>query len=280
VVVLVLVAVRFVPVLQNWISMHDQNPGSGQFLHRNKPNGMKQFVYLSAFAESLSLPVALAAVVGIYLLWRRDRTLAVYLTSVALFPILFLTLISARTPVSQFYLVPSLPVFFIGAGVFLDRLFQIDWKLEPQWLLPAVITIMALTAGAPTLISQYLNGRRFDFRGVAQWLQPRMATGDPVFSDQPMVLAHYLPKAKIDKLRKAPALDQAFGALQQTGRSGALWIVAPQPAHTFRFDLKEGGLAGWIYEHCELRNTVGVGRVDFRQQYLQVYRCPARAPEG
>jgi hypothetical protein len=280
-VVLVLVAVRFVPVLQDWITMHDKNPGSGQFLHRNKPNGVKQLVYLAAFAESLSIPVALAAVTGIYLLWReKDRVLASYLMSLALFPIAFLTLISARTPVSQFYLVPTLPVFFIGAGVFLDRLFDVDWKAHPRWLLPAMVTVMALTAGAPTLISQYLNGRRFDFRGVAQWLQGRMATGDLIFSDQPMVLAHYLPEVKIDKLRTAPALREALGTLQQPGRGGTLWIVAPQPAHTFRTDLKEGGLASWIYDHCELRNTVGVGRVDFRQQYLQVYRCPARSAAG
>jgi hypothetical protein len=33
-----------------------------------------------------------------------------------------------------------------------------------------------------------------------------------------------------------------------------------------------------MYEHCQLRNTVGVGRVDFRQYHLQVYRCPAATP--
>ena len=40
--------------------------------------------------------------------------------------------------------------------------------------------------------------------------------------------------------------------------------------------LGEGGLARWLYSNCQLGNTVGVGRIDFRQQYLQVFRCPPR----
>ena len=275
------IALRFIPVLQYWISMHDTNPGSGQFLNRPKANGIKQIVYLAAFVESLTLPVALSAAAGIYLLWRgRDRFLAHYLMSLALFPIAFLTLLSARTPVSTFYLVPTLPVFFIGAGVFLDRLFEVDWKLRPQWLLPAIVTTVVLTAGAPTLISQYRNGRRFDFRGVAHWMKTRLAAGDVVFSDQPMVLAHYLPGREVQKLRKTGPLEQSLDSLHQSGGGGALWIVAPAPAHAFRTDLKQGGLARWLWDNCQLRNTIGVGRVAFRQQYLQVYRCPPQAPGG
>ena len=34
-------------------------------------------------------------------------------------------------------------------------------------------------------------------------------------------------------------------------------------------------MTGWIYENCQLRNTVGVARLDFRQNQLQVYRCPS-----
>jgi hypothetical protein len=185
---------------------------------------------------------------------------------------------NTRTPVSTFYLVPTLPVIFIGAGVFLDRLFEVDWKLRPQWLLPAIVTVVILAAGAPTLVSQYRNGRRFDFRGVAQWLNTRVAAGDVVFSDQPMVLAHYLPGRQVQKLRQTGPLEQSLDSLNQSGGGGALWIVAPAPAHAFRTDLKQGGLARWMWDNCQLRNTVGEGRLDFRQQYLQVYRCPPQAP--
>jgi hypothetical protein len=281
IVVIAVIAVRFIPVLQNWIAIHDKNPGSGQFLNRPKENGLKQIVYLSAFAESLTLPVVLGAAAGICLLWReRDRFLALYLISLALFPIGVITLLSTRTPVSTFYLVPTLPVFFIAAGVFLERLFEVDWKLHPQWLLPVTLTAVILAAGAPTLISQYRNGRRFDFRGVAQWLEKRVASGDVVFSDQPMVLAHYLPATLVQKLRTTGPLAESLEGLHQAGGGGTLWIVAPAPAHAFRTNLKQGGLAHWMYDNCQLRNTIGVGRIDFRQQYLQVYRCPPKPAEG
>lgn len=270
------IAARVIPLFQDWISMHDQNPGMGQFLRGPKRGpGIKQMVLLAAYLESLTLPVVLGGAVGVYLVWReRDRTLGLFLASLALFPLVFIALVSARTPVSTFYLLPTAPVFFIGVGVFLDRVFQVDWGVRLRWLVPATILAVFILAGAPTLVSQYRNGRRFDFRGVAQWMEPRLSQGDIVFSDQPMVLAHYLDGQPVQKLRANPApLEEAASEVQQSGGE-ALWIVAPAPAHAFRTNLKPGGLAGWMYGNCQMRNTVGVGRLDFRQQYLQVYRCP------
>ncbi len=282
VVVLVAISIRLIPILQAWITMHDKNPGMGQFLLRPPmAQGVKQILLLVAYFEGLTLPVTLAAVAGIYLLWReRDRELGVYLASLVIFPLAFIALISVRTPVSTFYLLPTAPVFFLGAGIFLDRLFATGWNLRPRWLMPVTITAMIVVAGTPTLVSQYRNGRRFDFRGVAHFLVPRLGQHDIIYSDQPMVLAYYLKGPKVEKLRHNPApLKQARGELQQSGR-GTLWVIAPAPAHALRTNLKQGGLAHWIYENCQLHNTVGRGRLDFRQQYLQVYGCPpSAAPE-
>jgi mannosyltransferase len=278
-IVLVVIAARFVPVLYGWISMHDNKaPEVGQFLlHPPIARGLKQIFFLVNFVESLTVPVVLTAMAGIYVLWKeRDRPLATVLTYLSVFQVAFITLLSLRTPVSTFYLLPAVPAFYVGAGVFLDRLLQVDWKLQPRWLLPATIAAAILAAGAPTLVSQYRNGRRFDFRTVAQWLQRRLTPEDVIYSDQPMVLAHYLPGTKVQKLRHNPApLQESVHLLRQSRGSGALWIVAPAPAHAFRTNLKPGGLANWMYANCQLRNTIGVGRVDFRQQYLQVYRCPS-----
>ena len=272
-----LVAVRMVPVLQHWISLHDKNPGSGEFLLRVPGGaGPKQVFYVLAFVESLSLPVVLAALLGIGLLWqRRDRQLAIFLTSLAAFPLAFLTLISLRTPVSQYYLLPTVPVFFLAAGVFLDEVFGTEWNLRPRWLIPAALTAIVLTAGAPTLISFYRDGRRYDFRGIAHWMQGRVAQGDAVFSDQPMVLAHYLRGARVQRLRDPAALEESLGALRRSPQGEAVWVVAPARSHAFRTSPKLGSLNRWVYDNCRLRNTIGVGRVDFRQHYLQVYRCAA-----
>ncbi len=60
-----------------------------------------------------------------------------FLASLVIFPLAFLCLILFRTPVSTYYLLPAAPVFFLGAGVFLDRVFADGDSLRPRWLMPA-----------------------------------------------------------------------------------------------------------------------------------------------
>jgi 4-amino-4-deoxy-L-arabinose transferase-like glycosyltransferase len=267
---------RVVPLLHDWITMHDKNPGMGQFLLGPKKGpGVKQAVLLTAYFEGLTIPIVLAGALGVYLLWReRDRNLGVFLVSLGVFPLAFIALLSARTPVSTYYLLPTAPVFFLGAGVFVERLFRIEWGLRPRWLVPTALLVMMLVAGMPTLVSQYRNGRRFDFRAAAHWLESRVTPSDVIYSDQPMVLDHYMTGPAVQKLRANPVpLRDAMGEVRRSGGE-ALWVVAPAPAHAFRTNLKPGGLADWLYNNCQMRNMFGRGRLDFRQQYLQVYRCP------
>jgi 4-amino-4-deoxy-L-arabinose transferase-like glycosyltransferase len=286
VVVVALIALglfRFVPLLTGWISMHDRMPGYGQFLLRPQAApGVKQILRLMSLADSLTVPVVLAALAGVVLVWRagRDRHAALFLASLAGFHLGFMLLVSLRTSVSLYYLLPSTPAFFLGAGLFLDWLCRVDWRARPAWLVPATVTLMVVAAGVPTVISDYRDGRRFDFRGAAQWLKEEMKPGDLVFSDQPMVLQHYLPQTKVLHLQQHPAaLGDSLRSLQGQGRS-SLWLVAPAASHAFRATLKEGGLRHWIYTSCQLGNTLGRGRVDLRQQYLQVYRCPPAPTPG
>jgi 4-amino-4-deoxy-L-arabinose transferase-like glycosyltransferase len=267
---------RFVPLLQGWISMHDQMPGYGQFLLPNqRPAGVKQLLRLTALADSLTIPVTLAALAGVHLVWREglNRSVALLLASVAAFHLGFLLLVSLRTSVSLYYFLPSAPAFFLGAGLFLDRLCRMNRQERPAWVVPATVTLMMLAAGAPTVISDYRDGRRFDFRGAAQWLTEEMRLGDLVFSDQPMVLQHYLPQTKVLHLQQnpAPLADSLRRRAQDRSR---LWLVAPAASHAFRATLEERGLRQWIYDNCQLKNTLGRGRVDLRQHYLQLYRCP------
>jgi Dolichyl-phosphate-mannose-protein mannosyltransferase len=269
------ILVRFVPILHGWITEHDTNPGTSQFLLRSPPRPLKPVVFLLAYVETWTIPVVLTGVAGLYLLAQRDRVLALFLTSLVIFPLAFLSLILFRTPVSTYYALPAAPVLFLGAGVFLERVFDVEWRLRPRWLVPAIVLILVLVPGTPTLISQFLNGRRFDFKGAARWLEPRLTAGDIIFSDQPVAMGHYLPGMEVQHLKyNTTPLAESMRKVRELDRGGALWIIGPAPAHAFRTNLKQGGLAQWMYDHCQLSNTVGRSRVDFRQQYLQVYRCP------
>jgi hypothetical protein len=272
------VVVRFVPILQGWIAEHDKNPGSSAFLLWRAPPGLKQVFYMLAYLESLTLPLVMVAVLGLYLLYRTDRRpLAIYLFSLVIFPLAFLTLLSLRTPVSQYYLLPTVPAFYLTAGVFLSWLSRLEVAPFGRWVLPATVTTLVVATGMPTLISDFRDGRRFNFRRVAQWIDPRLEPGDVVYSDQHMVLTHYLPDAEVRKLRGTEPLVQELNRRRQTGSETAVWVVAPAASHAFRADLRLGGLSNWIYQNCKLLNTVGVARMDVRQHYLQVYRCGGKA---
>jgi len=140
--------------------------------------------------------------------------------------------------------------------------------------MPATALLLILDAGTPTLISQYRNGRRYDFKAAARWLEKRVTPHDVIFSDQPEAMGYYLPKTKVQQLRfNTEPLRQSMQEIHGDGR-GTLWIIAPAPAHAFRTNLKQGGLAEWMYSNCQLRNSLGAGRIDFRQQYLQIFQCP------
>jgi hypothetical protein len=275
------IAARFVPILQRWISSHDSGARVAEhLLHLPGRPGIKQIAYVMSYVDGLTVPLVLAGMLGVYLLWRGGgRSLGLLLACLAVFPVLFLALLSFRTAVSTSYLLPAVPPIFLGAGVLLDRVAAMKTEGRPGWPLAALITLVILHAGLPTLVSQYRDGRRHDFRGVARWLDERLAPGDIVYSDQAKVLSHYLESSEPKPLVADPAaLAQSVRVQQTSGRGEALWIVKPYTASGgHRTNPRINVLKRWIYDHCELRNTVGVARLDFRNNELQIYRCPAES---
>ena len=277
VIVALVIAIRYVPMLQGWVEERDEGKGGQFLLHLPGGPGFKQLAILLSYADTLTIPLVLAGLVGIIILWQRgDRALALLMTCLLVFPVLFLVMVSFRTAISTIYLLPTMPVMFYTAGVFLDRLSDVDLGVRPRWLVPAVVTALIIIGGVPTLVSQYRDGRRYDFRSMAGWLNQRREAQDVVFSDQPQVMQFYL-KAPVQRLAGDPA--PLIDALPAPG-NGILWIVAPAPSHAFRTNPKLGRLKTWLHENCQLRNTLGSGRLDFRQHYLEIYRCPPAVPAG
>lgn len=277
VLLLAVLAVRYIPMLQAWVAERDEGKGGQFLLHLPGGPGFKQLAILLSYADTLTIPLVLAGLVGIVMLWQRgDRALALLMTCLLVFPVLFLVMVSFRTAISTIYLLPTMPVMFYTAGVFLDRISDVDLGVRPRWLVPAVVTVLIIIGGIPTLVSQYRDGRRYDFRSMAGWLNQRRETQDVVFSDQPQVMAYYM-KGPVQRLAGDPA--PLIEALPAPG-NGGLWIVAPAPSHAFRTNPKLGRLKTWLHDNCQLRNTLGSGRLDFRQHYLEIYRCPPAVPAG
>jgi hypothetical protein len=276
--VLVLIAaVRSIDMLHGWIVAHDTKTRIPDHLRdAPRPLGVRQAAILLAYVEGLTLPVVFTGLGGICLLWQtRDRLTATLLGCVFAVPVATVLLLSVRTPISVNYMISATPAILLGAGLFLDRLAHVDLGARPRWLVATVVTAAVIAAGLPTLVSQYRDGRRYDFRGAARWLESRVEPGDVVFSPQSRVLSNYLKATKAIPL--APdtiALARSARTLRESAQERSVWIVVPAPSHAFRSNLHRGGLIGWIFDHCQLRNSIGVGRMDFRQQYLHIYRCP------
>jgi hypothetical protein len=282
--ILVLVGLmRSFGYLQDWIMEHDTSTRIADHL-RDGPRrqGIRQITILMGFLDALTLPVALTGAVGIYYLWQSGpRVLGLLLACLAVVPTAIILLLSSRTAVSLTYLTPVMPAMFMGAGYLLHRLAEVRFGLRPQWLWPATLAIVVIGPGMPTLISQYRDGRRWDLRGAAQWLRPRLGNGDVIHSVQSRVVGHYLRNIPVEPLAPdSTRLEEASRELRRNPGQ-TLWIVSPAPSNAFRSDLKRGGLIWWLYENCQLRQSLGRGRLDFRQQYLHIYRCPpAGLPPG
>jgi hypothetical protein len=268
---------RYILVLHSWIFERPRLvKGAEHLLHSPGGPWIKQASILLAYMDGLTLPLILIAVMGIYILWRgQSRDLARLFICLFVFPTAFILLLAFRTAVSTTYLLSTTPMFFIAAGVFLDRLADIEWEFRPRWLVPSLVTVLVILGGLPTLLSQYRDGRRNDFRGAARWLDERLSPGDVVFSDQYRTLSHYLKRGEAQRLSADLApLIQSVRGLHDDG--GTLWIVKPaavQGGHRTNPGL--GTLQGWIYENCQLRNAIGVARLDFRLNELEIYSCPA-----
>jgi hypothetical protein len=256
--------VRYAPVLHSWMRMP----------HHPRLRGVALAL---SYVDGLTLGLVVLGAMGVYWLWRvGDRALALLLTCLVIGPFALLVPLSYLTAVSTAYLLPTAPVFFVGAGIFIDRLLHADLGLRPRWLAPAGIGLIVLAGNAPMLMSQYRDGSRADFRGAARWVAEHYRPGDLVVADQSRAFAHYFPQASVTPM---PDLaDPLEAALDRVSGGGTLWAVALSSQRGGFRGQKLGSLDDWMYGHCQLRASLGVPRLDFRQNQIQIYRCPPAAP--
>jgi hypothetical protein len=274
------IGLRLVSILSEWIHVRPKLRLTDHLLHGPTTPGVKQIAIMLSYTDVLTVPLMLVGALGTYVLWQgRDRRLALLLMCLFIVPVAFIVLVSFRTSVGITYLIPSLPIFFIGAGVFLDELAGVEWRLRPRWLLSATVAVLIIAAGAPTLISQYRDGRRYDFRGAARWLDKRLSPDDVVLSDQYNVVTYYLPGTQVSRLAAdTAALKETIRTLEETGRGGHLWIVAPYsaPRGSRQTTSNLGNMKRWIRHNCQFENAIGVARLDFRVKELHIFQCPSK----
>ena len=267
-----LTAVWLIPLLQVWVATSHMKRLRGTALVLSQVDG-------------LTAELSLVAIAGVLWIWHRDRSLAVFLAALVVVPTAFLVVLSYGTAVSTSYLFPTAPVFFIGAALFLDQVTRLPVEPWTRRLLTTTVLAVLLASNIPGLWSQYRDGGRPDFRAAAVYLKGQIGSGDGIVSDQSRTLKHYLPDARITPLRRRQEKVQAsLDTVRLAGGDGKLWIVvqASLRAGFKNHKLGLGPVADWVYANCQLRHTVEQPRLDFRNNGLQIFECPAGggAPRG
>jgi dolichyl-phosphate-mannose-protein mannosyltransferase len=258
----------FSPVLHEWMTMPHQARHRGAAL-------------ILSYVDGLTVGLVLIGTLGLLWLWQTgERSLAFLLACLVVVPTLLCVALSYVTAVSTAYLLPTTPVFFIGAAAFLDRLAAQDRALRPKGLLTSAVAGMLVLANVPVLISHYLDGSRGDFRSAAAYVRAHWAQGDVIYSDQHPVLQHYLPGVQVFGMTRDPAnLERALREARQEKPDAELWTVAlVAPRGGFRTHSLPR-LSPWLFANCQIAAAYGVPRLDFRQNEIQVYRCPSE-PNG
>ena len=258
----------FLPILRDWFEMPERF-GFGSI-------GI-QLSHLNALGPGLVIAWALGA------LWLlvdpEDRSLGLLLLLLALIPSVFLAFVALFASAYTGYLWPASPVFFVSAALFLGRCWERGGGNVGARLATAGLFMVLLAGPVPSLMSQYMDGGRHDFRSPATVILEAASPGDVVFADQHELSLHYLGGAEglsFDGFRRDPdELADTLAGLTEGGSGDDLWIVAEFMARGGFGDksLEEAG--PWVRANCREWAVFGAPRLDFKVNETRLYRCPA-----
>jgi hypothetical protein len=256
-------AYYLVPVLASWYELGEAGWG------------LRGLPLLLSYADSLQPGVVFAGGAGLIVLWlSTNRKLAGLLAATIAVPIVLFTIISYSATVSTAYLFASTPAFYIAGGYFIDRLAARELRCSIRTIAALVAVAIVLAEAAPRILSHYRDGSRLDLRGAARYVRDHLQESDVVLSDQQWTAAHYLPEISVGEFTRDPAeLSVQLRSARAGNPQGRLWIIATV--------LRRGGfsssdLAGateWVRGQCRLRLALGVSRLDFKFNQVQVYIC-------
>jgi len=218
------------------------------------------------------------ALLGLLLLWRRDRALCVHVAAAVAVPLAGLTGMAAlHKSVDERYLMPLLPLALLPAGLLVSDLARrVAARRAGGFLVP----LAALAPFVPGVVSNYFDGDRPDMGQAADWVAARLEPGDGIVSDTHRLMRRYLPETVSDDLlleAPPPPIPEDVAKHDRMWSScPRLWVVVPatfedQSAETRRFQ-------EWAWREGRLQAQIGMPRLDYHQNQLRVFLVePKRA---
>jgi hypothetical protein len=211
------------------------------------------------------------ALLGLVLLWRRDRALCVHVAVAIAVPLVGLTVMAAlHKSVDERYMMALLPLALLPAGLLVSDL---AGRVAARRAGAILVPLAALAPFAPGVLSNYFDGDRPDMGQAADWVAARLAPGDGIISDTHRLMRRYLPESfSDDLLLEAPPPPMPEDVAKHDRMwSGCprLWVVVPatfedQSAETRRFQ-------EWAWREGRLQAQIGMPRLDYHQNQLRVF---------
>ncbi len=202
---------------------------------------------ISGFSDILAIVLTLFFIIGVVSLFFRDRTRALLLAFVFIFPLLLSVFLSYRMPMVPRYLIYLLAAFLPAVALPLKPICSI---VRSPKLVYGVL-ILALVINLPGLYPYYTTQQKDDWRGASQELTGLAAPGDlvvvlPGYVHQP--LNYYYNNASVGTLE--------FGFSRVEDIQG---VIAANPGHAVWFvvtgDIQsadpQGLVLTWLNQHSQ-----------------------------
>ncbi len=219
-----------------------------------------------AMIDWMTVSVFAAAVLGsLTLAWRRSpqRRVGVMTLASLTFAFTLLFAVSLRTGVYADYGVGVLVLVFVACGAVVTG---VPREAQHQYWWPAVVLLLILAGGAPSVISYFSDGMRFDYRPAYASIA-RDPSNLAVIGWPAIVQDQYAPKMRRYELRPDVAyLDRILESEHE------VWAVVSVKRYGIASDL--GSVtAGWLAHHCRIVAAYERPRFDFRMYRVELHRC-------
>jgi hypothetical protein len=226
---------------------------------------------VQATVSGLTVPVTIAALAGLVLVWRDkqlDRPDRTFLPLVALGSAATYLLAFPFIGVTAVHIVSALAVAFAAAGIMLANV----WRTIRDPILATAALSIILLSTSREVASYYVDGSRVDYRGAAHMLLGwHREDPGPVFAVSHRLINHYAPELRAEEVTFTSERDSQLWLDQQAG-ADPIWLILPE--HRRGIEMAEGalgstrGLAG-----CALKARIVRERFDYHVNAIRIYRC-------
>lgn len=206
--------------------------------HRGVTHSIPHFVYLNAFRDNINflLWIPIAWFYGVYC--RRERArLNGFQWTLALFPVVYLVVLSFIPKENDRYFLPATALFLCTAAIGLRDLLTFLAQRFPRWqhALPATLAALLVVAQLPGLYRYYRAFQIDDLAQLTEWLNRELPDATLAIDRRVMLpsprRAHFGPYQTPIKATTVKKNVDKFDSIEQMREQGVTHVVLSQQTY-------------------------------------------------